>query len=171
MAREYDLKPAPSDMADAVGGGATSINRRQFLRYGFNTAAGVLTASLGMLGFAAILLPPGGGGGGDLAVQFWAKGREDEAWYGAKHLQPMTKADFEAEAAASSTGTAGAAGVWNGVPVVVNYVAHSKYGGTPESNGKARFQFMEGYDETGKYVGHFEDLAELDPRLMPPTTS
>ena len=53
MAREYDLKPAPSDMADAVGGGATSINRRQFLRYGFNTAAGVLTASLGMLG-----LPP-----------------------------------------------------------------------------------------------------------------
>ena len=26
---------------------------------------------------------------------------------------------------------------------------------------------MEGYDETGKYVGHFEDLAELDPRLMP----
>ena len=46
----------------------------------------------------------------------------------------MTKADFEAEAASSSTGTAGAAGVWNGVPVVVNYVAHSKYGGTPESN-------------------------------------
>ena len=24
-----------------------------------------------------------------------------------------------------------------------------------------------GYDETGKYVGHFEDLAEADPRLMP----
>ena len=70
-------------MADAVGVGTTSINRRQFLRYGFNTAAGVLTASLGMLGFAAILLPPGGSGGGDLAVQFWAKGREDEAWYGA----------------------------------------------------------------------------------------
>ena len=65
MAREYDLKPAPSDLADAAGVGATSINRRQFLRYGFNTAAGVLTASLGMLGFAAILLPPGGGGGGD----------------------------------------------------------------------------------------------------------
>ena len=150
-----------------LGSASTSINRRQFLRYGFNTAAGVLTASLGMLGFAAILLPPGGGGGGDLAVQFWAKGREDEAWYGAKHLQPMTKADFEAEAASSATGTAGAAGVWNGVPVVVNYVAHSKYAGTPESNGKARFQFMEGYDETGKYVGHFEDLADADPRLMP----
>jgi len=91
MAREYDLKPAPSDAAVSITDGATTINRRQFLRYGFNTAAGVLTASIGMLGFAAILLPPGGGGGGDLAVQFWAKGREDEAWYGAKHLQPMTK--------------------------------------------------------------------------------
>ena len=123
MAREYELKPAPSDAAEALETGATTINRRQFMRYGFNTAAGVLTASLGMLGFAAILLPPGGGSGGDLAVQFWAKGREDEAWYGAKHLQPMTKSDFAAEAASSSTGTAGAAGVWNGVPVVVNYVS------------------------------------------------
>ena len=78
MAREYELKPAPSDAAEALETGATTINRRQFMRYGFNTAAGVLTASLGMLGFAAILLPPGGGSGGDLAVQFWAKGREDE---------------------------------------------------------------------------------------------
>ena len=88
MAREYELKPAPSDEAGMLGSASTSINRRQFLRYGFNTAAGVLTASLGMLGFAAILLPPGGGGGGDLAVQFWAKGREDEAWYGASTFSP-----------------------------------------------------------------------------------
>ena len=73
----------------------------QFLRYGFNTAAGVLTASLGVLGFAAILLPPGGSGGGDLAVKFWAKGREDSAWYGAQHLQTMTKSSFVDEAAAS----------------------------------------------------------------------
>jgi Rieske Fe-S protein len=167
MAREYELKPAPSEGASDLLDAATTINRRQFLRYGFNTAAGVLTASLGMLGFAAILLPPGGGGGGDLAVKFWAKGREDSAWYGAQHLQSMTKSSFVAEAAASSTKTAGASGVWNGVPVVVMYVEHSKYGGTPESNGKARFQFTEGIDETGKYVGHFEDLAEADPRLMP----
>ena len=145
----------------------TTINRRQFLRYGFNTAAGVLTASLGVLGFASILLPPGGGGGGDLAVKFWAKGREDSAWYGAQHLQSMTKSSFVAEAAASSTKTAGASGVWNGVPVVVMYVEHSKYAGTPDANGKARFQFTEGIDETGKYVGHFDDLAEADPRLMP----
>ena len=167
MAREYELKPAPSEGGAGLADAATTINRRQFLRYGFNTAAGVLTASLGMLGFAAILLPPGGGGGGDLAVKFWAKGREDSAWYGAQHLQSMTKSSFVDEAASSSTKTAGASGVWNGVPVVVMYVEHSKYGGTPESNGKARFQFTEGIDETGKYVGHFDDLAEADPRLMP----
>jgi len=167
MAREYELKPAPSEGGAGLAEAATTINRRQFLRYGFNTAAGVLTASLGMLGFAAILLPPGGGGGGDLAVKFWAKGREDSAWYGAQHLQSMTKSSFVDEAASSSTKTAGASGVWNGVPVVVMYVEHSKYGGTPESNGKARFQFTEGIDETGKYVGHFDDLAEADPRLMP----
>ena len=68
MAREYELKPAPSDGPDSMGAGETSINRRQFLRYGFNTAAGVLTASIGMLGFASILLPPGGGGGGEARV-------------------------------------------------------------------------------------------------------
>ena len=73
MAREYELKPAPSVEGDSLAGTTTSVNRRQFLRYGFNTAAGVLTASLGILGFASILLPPGATGGGDLAVQFWAK--------------------------------------------------------------------------------------------------
>ena len=117
MAKSYDLKPAPLNEAKAyAGGGASLVNRRQFLRYGFNATTGVLAASVGVLGFASILLPPGAGSGGDLAVKYWAKGREDEAWYGAKHLQPMTRADFVAEAAKSNTGTSGAAGVWNGVP-------------------------------------------------------
>ena len=89
------------------------INRRQFLKYGFNTATGVLAASLGVLGFSAILLPPGAdSGGSNNGVIFWAKGREDEAWYGAKHELPMTRQDFVDEAAKSSTGTAGAAGIW-----------------------------------------------------------
>ena len=167
MAREYDLKPAPSDAASAAEAGGSYVNRRQFLRYGFNTATGVLAASLGVLGFAAILLPPGGSTGGDLGVVFWAKGREDEAWYGAKHLQLMTKTDFVDEAAKSNTGTAGASGIWNGVPVVVTYVNHSQNKSTPESSGLARFQFMEGVDETGKTIGHFEDLSDQDPRIFP----
>ena len=98
---------------------------------------------------------------------YWAKGREDEAWYGAKHLQLMTKTDFVEEAAKSNTGTAGAAGIWNGVPVVVNYVNHSENKDTPESSGLARFQFMEGIDETGKTIGHFEDLSRRRPTDFP----
>ena len=150
MAREYDLKPAPSAGEAGVASISSSINRRQFLRYGFNTATGVLAASLGVLGFAAILLPPGGSSEGELGVKFWAKGREDEAWYGAKHEQLMTRQDFVDEAAKSNTGTSGASGIWNGVPVVVTYVTHSEYAASPTSNGKARFQFTEGVDETGK---------------------
>jgi len=148
MAREYDLKPAPS-FGDSVDESTTSsVNRRQFLRYGFNTATGVLAASLGVLGFASILLPPGGTNEGELGVKFWAKGREDSAWYGAKHEQMMMRQDFVDEAAKSNTETSGAAGIWNGVPVVVTYVTHSQYASTPLSNGKARFQFTEGVDET-----------------------
>ena len=104
MAKDYDLVFQDSNTG-ALKNAGNVINRRQFLRYGFNTAAGVLTASLGVLGFASILLPPGGGTAGDLSVKFWAKGREDTAWYGAKHLQTMTKADFVAEAAKTNTGT------------------------------------------------------------------
>ena len=167
MAREYDLKPAPSAGEAGVASISSSINRRQFLRYGFNTATGVLAASLGVLGFAAILLPPGGSSEGELGVKFWAKGREDEAWYGAKHEQLMTRQDFVDEAAKSNTGTSGASGIWNGVPVVVTYVTHSEYAASPTSNGKARFQFTEGVDETGKTIGHFEDLSDADPRLLP----
>ena len=79
LAREYDLKPAPSlSDSDSVLGGSKVINRRQFLKYGFNTATGVLAASLGVLGFSAILLPPGAdSGGSNNSVIFWAKVRED----------------------------------------------------------------------------------------------
>ena len=169
MAREYELKPAPS-----LGGENSAfdagkvINRRQFLKYGFNTATGVLAASLGVLGFTAIIMPPDlEGGGGEGTIKFWAKGREDEAWYGAKHEVNMTRQDFVDEAAKSNTGTAGAAGIWNGVPVIVVYVDHEKNKDTPVSLGKARFQMMEGYDETGKRIGHFEDMSDVDPRIFP----
>ena len=58
MAKSYDLKPAPlNDEKAYAAGGASVVNRRQFLRYGFNATTGVLAASVGVLGFASILLP------------------------------------------------------------------------------------------------------------------
>ena len=63
MAKDYDLVFQDSNTG-ALKNAGNVINRRQFLRYGFNTAAGVLTASLGVLGFASILLPPGEGTAG-----------------------------------------------------------------------------------------------------------
>ncbi|GIR34122.1 MAG: hypothetical protein CM15mP47_3480 [Methanobacteriota archaeon] len=58
-----------------------------------------------MLGFSAILLPPGAdSGGSNNGVIFWAKGREDEAWYGAKHELPMTRQDFVERGGKISTG-------------------------------------------------------------------
>ena len=69
------LRPAPS-LEDSVFGslGELTVNRRQFMRYGFNAASGVLAATLGAFGFASILMPPSGGGGGDSSVLYWAKG-------------------------------------------------------------------------------------------------
>ena len=55
MAKDYNLF-VPESKDSSAGLGETVLNRRQFLRYGFNTTAGVLAASLGVLGFAAILL-------------------------------------------------------------------------------------------------------------------
>ncbi len=57
----------------------------------FNAAGGVLAATLRGPGLCMrSFMPPAGGGGGDACSPVSGlKGREDEAWYGAKHLQPM----------------------------------------------------------------------------------
>ena len=151
---DMKLRPAP-DPESLVSKlkETTSINRRQFLTFGFNAAGGVLAASLGALGFASILMPPSGSGGGDAAVKFWAKGREDEAWYGSLHLQAMTKSVFEAEAANSNVGMAGAQGVWSGMPVNVVYVPHEENKNSAAATNKPRFQYLDGYSSGGKYVG------------------
>ena len=168
MVREYDLRPAPGPDSGAEGSESmTMLNRRQFMRYGLNSAAGVLAASLGVLGFASILMPGGGSSAGDSAVKYWAKGREDSAWYGSLHLETMKKSDFVAEAAKSKTNTSGASGVWMGLPVTVNFIPHSINSGTPKVDNKPRFQLTEGYDATGKYVGHIEDLIDKDERIFP----
>ena len=48
MAKDYNLF-VPESKDGVVNAGETVINRRQFLRYGFNTVTGVLAASLGVL--------------------------------------------------------------------------------------------------------------------------
>ena len=126
------------------------------MKYGFNTATGVLAASLGVLGFSAILLPPGADSGGSNNGEIFGQKVEKMKHGMVQHELPMTRQDFVDEAAKSSTGTAGAAGIWNGVPVIVVYVDHDKNKDTPVTNGKARFQTMEGYDETGKRIGHLK---------------
>ena len=166
------LRPAPS-LEDSVLGslGELSVNRRQFMRYGFNAASGVLAATLGSLGFASILMPPSGGGGGDSSVLYWAKGREEEAWYGAKHLQPMLKSDFEAAAASSNVGMSGAQGVWNGLPVIVNYVPHAQNSGKPIADNLPRFQEMAGYDIGGNYVGHATEFLLGNTEVFDPSNN
>ncbi|MBJ24398.1 MAG: hypothetical protein CMB64_06990 [Euryarchaeota archaeon] len=166
MGKDIELKiPGKNgESSDLLG---SVIDRRKFIRYGFNATAGVLAATFGMIGFAAILMPGGGGGGGDLAVKYWAKGREDDAWYGSKHLQEMKLEEFTTEAAKSVSGMAGASGIWNGVPVNVVYVPHEENKSKPQEINVPRYQFGEGVDATGKYVGHFEDLASENPTIVP----
>ena len=167
---DMKLRPAPSTAGDLLSlTGDMIVNRRQFMRYGFNATSGVLASTLGALGFAAILLPPSGGGGGDTSVLYWAKGREDEAWYGAKHLQPMSKSDFEAEAAKSKVGMSGVQGVWNGLPVIVNYVPHSVNSIKPMADNSPRFQEMPGYDIGGNYVAHATEYLLGNPEIFDPS--
>ncbi len=164
---DMKLRPAPNTPEQETSlTDRSSMNRRQFMTYGFNAVGGVLAASLGALGFASILMPPSGGGGEESGVLYWAKGREDEAWYGAKHLQPMAKSDFVAEAANSNVGMAGAQGVWNGLPVVVTYVPHSENGSSPIADNVPRFQFMAGNDIAGNYVGHATEYMMNNPDVF-----
>jgi len=162
MAKEFKLRKLPSKEEENTPGDV-SMDRRKFMGYGFNAAGGVLAASIGALGFASILMPPSSSDSGGMTVVYWAKGREDEAWYGDKHLMPMNKTDFVDEAAGSTTGMSGAQGVWNGLPVVVMYVPNTENKKKPIVTNSPRFQYMDGYDSTGSYVGNYEDLVDTNP--------
>jgi len=55
MARRFRLRSLPGT-DDEVSESNPVIDRREFMRYSFNTAAGVITmASLGSIGFASLL--------------------------------------------------------------------------------------------------------------------
>ena len=124
-------------------------------------------ASLGSIGFASVLMGPAESSGGDTAVRFWVpSGAEDSVWYGDRHLESMSYSSFVSAAADSPTGMVGAQGVWSGLPVNVMYVPHTENSSTPIATDKPRFQFMDGYTESGKYVGSGYELEE-DPALAP----
>lgn len=167
MARRFRLRSLPGT-DDEVSESNPVIDRREFMRYSFNTAAGVITmASLGSIGFASLLMGTAESSGGDTAVRFWVpSGAEDSVWYGDRHLESMSYSAFVSAAADSPTGMVGAQGVWSGLPVNVMYVPHTENSTTPIATDKPRFQFMDGYTESGKYVGSGYELEE-DPTLAP----
>ena len=112
MARRFKLRPIPTESNDSVES-VKMIDRREFMRLSFNTAAGLITvASLGSVGFAALLMGQPEADGGDSAVRFWVpSGAEDTAWFGDKHLEPMSYSSFQIAAANTKTGMIGAQGV------------------------------------------------------------
>ena len=56
MARKFTLRDSSSSSEDSSGEGHL-IDRREFMRHSFNTAAGVITvASIGTVGFASLLM-------------------------------------------------------------------------------------------------------------------
>ena len=161
MARRFRLRPISGD-AGASSEAPNMIDRREFMRHSFNTAAGVITmASLGAIGFASLLMGQADADGGDSSVRFWVPtGAEDSAWYGDLHLEQMEFQSFVDVAATSTTGMAGASGVWSGLPVNVIYVPHDENSQTALEENKPRFQFMDGYNESGAYVGSGYEVNE-----------
>ncbi len=167
MARRFRLRPIPG-AEESVEENNPVLDRREFMRYSFNTAAGVITmASLGSIGFASLLMGTADSSGGDTAVRFWVPtGAEDSTWYGDRHLEPMSYSAFVSASAASSTGMAGAQGVWSGLPVNVMYVPHSENVNAPLVTNQPRFQFLDGYTESGKYVGNGYEIEEPEYSIL-----
>ncbi|HIC50693.1 MAG: hypothetical protein CXX69_02740 [Candidatus Thalassarchaeum betae] len=163
MARRFRLRAVPG-AGEEVGESPKLIDRREFMRHSFNTAAGVITmASLGAVGFASLLMGQSEADGGDSALRFYVpSGAEDSAWYGDRHLEPMSYQSFVDAAASSTTGMSGASGVWSGLPVNVLYVPHTENAQAALVENKPRFQFMDGYNESGAYVGSGYEVDE-DP--------
>lgn len=163
MARRFKLRPIPGEEGDISEPGSM-IDRRTFLRYSFNTAAGAITmASLGSIGFASMLMGQAEASGGDSAVRFWVPtGAEDSTWYGDRHLDAMNFSAFAEASAATKTGITGAQGVWSGMPVNVIYVPHDENKNLGLIENKPRFQFLEGYTADGKYVGSGHEINEKE---------
>ena len=72
MARKFTLRDT-SEGDEGNDSDAHMIDRRQFMRHSFNTAAGVITmAGLTSVGFVA-LMGQSDSSGGDTAVRYWSQ--------------------------------------------------------------------------------------------------
>ena len=139
------------------------------MRHSFNAAAGLITVSLGSVGFASLLMGTSENDGGDSSVRFWVPtGAEDTVWYGTQHLEPMSYSSFVDAASQSSTGMAGAQGVWSGLPVNVVYVPHDENKNSAVEENKPRFQYLDGYTAEGDYVGSAYEMDEKERTPHPP---
>ncbi|MBR79384.1 MAG: hypothetical protein CMA88_01165 [Euryarchaeota archaeon] len=161
MSRKFKLRPLESEYGPTHEKSGT-IDRREFMRMSFNTAAGLITmASLGSVGFASFLMGQSSSGGSDSSIKFYVP-KGSDVWYGSMDKQPMSIQAFRDEAATSSTGMAGAAGLWSGLPVIATYVPHEENKNKPLSENVPRFQLMDGYTAGGAYVGSGYEIEEKE---------
>ena len=152
MARRFKLRQIDSEVQDTHEKNGV-IDRREFMRLSFNTAAGLITtASLGAVGFASFLMGQAGGSASDSSIKFYVPKGAD-VWYGNMDKQPMTIQSFIDESSNTTTGMVGAAGLWSGLPIIATYVPHEENKNKPLDAGTPRFQLMDGYTAGGAYVG------------------
>ena len=78
MVRRFKLRPMPGEqVSDSES--PKLIDRREFMRHSFNTAAGVITmASLGVVGFASLLMGQADSDGGDSSCLLYTSDAADE---------------------------------------------------------------------------------------------
>ena len=161
MARKFKLRPIDSQ-SEIPHEKSGAIDRREFMRLSFNTAAGLITtASLGSVGFASFLMGQAGGGSADSSIKFYVP-KGSDVWYGNMDKQPMTMQAFIDESANSTTGMVGAAGLWSGLPIIATYVPHEENKNRPLEADTPRFQFMDGYTSGGAYVGSGFEIEEKE---------
>jgi len=152
------LSGTNDDLREVSGG----IDRREFMRLSFNTAAGLITmASLGSVGFASFLMGQSSSSDSDSAITFYAP-KGSDVWYNSMDGQPMTHQSFAAEAANSDTGMSAAAGLWSGLPVIATYVPHQENSRKPLVENEPRFQFQDGFTSSGAYVGSGYEIDEKE---------
>ena len=81
MARKFKLRAIESE-SEVFHEKSGVIDRREFMRLSFNTAAGLITtASLGSVGFASFLMGQAEGGTSDSSIKFYVP-KGSDVWYG-----------------------------------------------------------------------------------------